>query len=115
MAIDQTVPEDSLLKGFRFHAFQLNSNIVVIETEARYAEAGLAAIIGLPVALPIVWDLTNSASEKSLIGLVIADGSFTAYATYFLIMGTFAMLPFMCAVWFWGGRNCLSSGRFGRT
>ncbi len=106
---DQAPASDSLLKGFRFHAFRPNPGSVVIETDARYAEAALMAIFGLPVAVPIVWDITHPASEKSLIGLVIADGSFTAFAAYFLIMGAFATLPLMATVGFW---QCAFRRRF---
>ncbi|MGZ0171461.1 MAG: hypothetical protein ACKVHE_18095 [Planctomycetales bacterium] len=106
---NQAPASDSLLKGFRFHAFRTNSNSVVMETDARYAEAALLAIIGLSVALPIVWDLTHPASEKSLFSVIIADGSFAAYATYFMIMAAFSTIPLMSAIGFW---NCSFRRRF---
>ena len=67
------------------------------------------AIVGLPIALPVVWDLTHPASKKSLFNVVIADGGFVAYATYFLMMAVFSTIPLISAFGFW---NCSFRRRF---
>ncbi|NQV28276.1 MAG: hypothetical protein HQ518_28320 [Rhodopirellula sp.] len=109
MEIDPATSKDSLLKGFRIHAFQPDSNTVVIETEARYAEAGVAALAEFCIVMPVVLQIAKASTAKPLIGQVVADGNVAAWAMFFAALAIFAILPLMFAVWFW---SCCFPRRF---
>lgn len=90
---------ETLFEGFRLRVVRVDAHAVVIDVEPRYAEAGFAALIGVPFALLLLADWLLLPREESLFHKITADGSFTAYAMYAAFMVIPVMIVGMCILW----------------